>query len=267
MRTGRCDTEVVDDRILVMTVDRVEKKNAFTPKISNELAAAYTRLDDDPDLFVGVLTFAGDHTTAGLKMPLFFTEEASAPPAERRATQTQRRLPFRASPTPPVQAEVPRCKGSPTPRGSRSRWPATSSWPRGHADVAAGAEAGSAPLAAPRSASWSAAGGATRCTTCSRADEFGAEEAPAGSASCRRWSSRVGSDDRAVELARELLQCAPLALQHTIANARLALDADEPTAIDAIPGDEQGGHGDGRLPRGDRVVHRTTPGTVHGTLT
>ena len=38
-----------------MTVDRVEKKNAFTPKISNELGAAYTRLDDDPELFVGVL--------------------------------------------------------------------------------------------------------------------------------------------------------------------------------------------------------------------
>src|SRR6266513_2396739 len=46
---GQVHTEVVDDRILVMTVDRVEKKNAFTPKISNELAAAYTRLDDDPE--------------------------------------------------------------------------------------------------------------------------------------------------------------------------------------------------------------------------
>ena len=73
---GQVRTEVVDERILVMTVDRVEKKNAFTPKISNELAAAYTRLDDDPELFVGVLTFAGDHTTAGLEMPLFFGPDA-----------------------------------------------------------------------------------------------------------------------------------------------------------------------------------------------
>ena len=46
--------EVVDEHILLMTVDRVEKKNAFTPKIVNELSAALTRLDDDPDLFVGV---------------------------------------------------------------------------------------------------------------------------------------------------------------------------------------------------------------------
>ncbi|MEP6296100.1 MAG: enoyl-CoA hydratase-related protein, partial [Ilumatobacter sp.] len=59
---GGVGTEVVDDHILVITVDRVEKKNAFTPKITAELEDALTRLDDDPDLFVGVLTFAGDHT-------------------------------------------------------------------------------------------------------------------------------------------------------------------------------------------------------------
>src|SRR4051812_29415249 len=67
-----------------------------------------------------------------------------------------------------------------------------------------------------------------------RADEFSADEA-----------YRIGlvqevvepgrQVDRAIELARELLQCAPLGLVHTIANARLALDHDEPTAIAAIP--------------------------------
>src|SRR5207253_3006843 len=80
---GRVHAEVVDERILVMTVDRVEKMNAFTPTIANQLAAAYTRLDDDPDLFAGVLTFAGDHTTAGLEMPLFFGPDADpGPPAD-----------------------------------------------------------------------------------------------------------------------------------------------------------------------------------------
>ena len=50
-----------------------------------ELGAALTRLDDDPDLFVGVLTFAGEHTTAGLEMPLFFgTDERAGPPARER---------------------------------------------------------------------------------------------------------------------------------------------------------------------------------------
>ena len=66
-----------------------------------------------------------------------------------------------------------------------------------------------------------------------RADEFGADEA-----------YRIGlvqevvepgtQRERAVELARELLQCSPTALRHTIANARIALDEDEPAAIAAI---------------------------------
>ncbi len=37
---GQVLTEIVDDHILVMTVDRVEKKNAFTPKIMAELRAS-----------------------------------------------------------------------------------------------------------------------------------------------------------------------------------------------------------------------------------
>jgi enoyl-CoA hydratase/carnithine racemase len=66
-----------------------------------------------------------------------------------------------------------------------------------------------------------------------RADEFGADEA-----------HRIGlvqeivepgdQRERAIDLARELLQCSPTALRHTIANARLALDEDEPAAITAI---------------------------------
>src|SRR5215210_3660292 len=79
---GETRAEVVDDHVLLITVDRTEKKNAFTPKISGELAAALTRLDEDPELFVGVLTFAGEHTTAGLEMPLFFGPGAE--PAPRR---------------------------------------------------------------------------------------------------------------------------------------------------------------------------------------
>ena len=73
---GQVRTTVVDDHVLHMTVDRVEKKNAFTPKITRELGAALTRLDEDPDLWVGALSFAGEHTTAGLDMPLFFGPDA-----------------------------------------------------------------------------------------------------------------------------------------------------------------------------------------------
>ena len=82
---------MVDDHILVITVDRVEKKNAFTPKIMDGAQDALTRLDDEPELFVGVLTFAGEHTTAGLEMPLFFSRRRPAAAAERKAAQTSSR--------------------------------------------------------------------------------------------------------------------------------------------------------------------------------
>ena len=99
-----------------------------------------------------------------------------------------------------------------------------------------------------------------------RADEFSADEA-----------LRIGlvqeviepgrQRDRAVELGRELSQCAPVALQHTIANAPTRARCGRAHRDRRHSRDEQGGDGDGRLPRRDRVVHRTTPGTVHGTLT
>jgi enoyl-CoA hydratase/carnithine racemase len=43
----------------------------------HELALALTELDESPDLRVGVLGFAGAHTTAGLDLPLFFGPAAA----------------------------------------------------------------------------------------------------------------------------------------------------------------------------------------------
>src|SRR5947209_11053187 len=218
-----------------MTVDRVEKKNAVTPKITTELGEALTRLDDDPDLFVGVLAFAGAHTTAGLEMPLFFSEEAKRDAARRQAEQV----------TEPVD---------PFGLGRRLRKPRVTAVQgitftigieialAGDIIVAASdtrfcqlePKRGLAPLGGATVRYVQRAGWGNAMYHLLRADEFTADEA---------W--RIGlvqevvepgaQRERAVELARELLQCAPLALQHTIANARLALDVDEPTAIDAIP--------------------------------
>ncbi|MDQ0124846.1 enoyl-CoA hydratase/carnithine racemase [Pseudomonas lini] len=55
--------------LLLIGIDRPEKRNGFTPKMFAELAAAYTRLEQDPELRVGVLYAEGDHFTAGLDMP------------------------------------------------------------------------------------------------------------------------------------------------------------------------------------------------------
>ena len=232
---GEVSVEVVDEHILVMTVDRVEKKNAFTPKIANELTDAMTRLDEDDDLFVGVLAFAGAHTTAGLEMPLFFSEEAKRAEAMRKAGQTSE----------PVD---------PYGLGRRLRKPRITAVQgitftigieialAGDIIVAASdtrfcqlePKRGLAPLGGATIRYVQRGGWGNAMYHLLRADEFDAAEA-----------YRIGlvqevvepgtQIDRAVALAREMLQCAPLALQHTIANARLALDHDEPAAINAIP--------------------------------
>ena len=55
--------------LLLMQIDRPAKRNGFTPAMYAQLAAAYSRLDDDPALRVGVLHAAGAHFTAGLDLP------------------------------------------------------------------------------------------------------------------------------------------------------------------------------------------------------
>jgi len=64
-------TSEVDGRILNITVDRAAKLNAFTPEMFDALSDALTRLDRDDELWVGVIQFAGAHTTAGLDLPRF----------------------------------------------------------------------------------------------------------------------------------------------------------------------------------------------------
>lgn len=54
--------------VLAMGLDRAAKMNAFTLPMLRELAEAYTRLESDPELRVGVLFAHGDHFTAGLDL-------------------------------------------------------------------------------------------------------------------------------------------------------------------------------------------------------
>lgn len=64
---GRIDVRR-DGAVLLMGVDRVAKRNGFTPRMFHELGAAYTRLQDDPNLFVGLVYAHGDHFSAGIDM-------------------------------------------------------------------------------------------------------------------------------------------------------------------------------------------------------
>lgn len=62
-------TTARDGRLLQIRIDRPRKLNGFTPKMSAELAEAYTLLERDDDLWVGVLSAEGPHFTAGLDLP------------------------------------------------------------------------------------------------------------------------------------------------------------------------------------------------------
>jgi enoyl-CoA hydratase/carnithine racemase len=62
-------TSVRRGALLLIGINRPAKRNGFTPRMFRELAEAYTLLDDDPELRVGVLHAHGDHFTAGLDLP------------------------------------------------------------------------------------------------------------------------------------------------------------------------------------------------------
>ncbi len=68
---GSVVVDIVDDHILTMAINRPAKYNGFTPEMMDELVDAYTRLDDDDQLWAGVLHAVGDHFTAGLDLPRF----------------------------------------------------------------------------------------------------------------------------------------------------------------------------------------------------
>ncbi|MFZ0831867.1 MAG: crotonase/enoyl-CoA hydratase family protein [Mycobacterium sp.] len=59
------------DRVLLITINRPEAKNAVNAAVSRGLADAMDRLDDDADLSVGVLTGAGGSFCAGMDLKAF----------------------------------------------------------------------------------------------------------------------------------------------------------------------------------------------------
>jgi enoyl-CoA hydratase len=55
-------------RVLLMGLNRPQKRNAFTRAMLGELAAAYGRLESDEELWCGVLFAHGEHFTGGLDL-------------------------------------------------------------------------------------------------------------------------------------------------------------------------------------------------------
>lgn len=65
---GSITTEV-RDHLFLIGLNRPEKFNGYTPTMAKQLVAALTRLDEDDDLWVGVIFGHGEHFTAGLDLP------------------------------------------------------------------------------------------------------------------------------------------------------------------------------------------------------
>jgi enoyl-CoA hydratase len=59
------------DRILIITINRPEAKNAANAAVSHGLASAMDTLDEDPGLSVGILTGAGGTFCAGMDLKAF----------------------------------------------------------------------------------------------------------------------------------------------------------------------------------------------------
>jgi len=55
--------------LLLIGFNRPSKYNGYTPKMAKELVAAIARLDEEDDLRCGVIFGHGDHFTAGLDLP------------------------------------------------------------------------------------------------------------------------------------------------------------------------------------------------------
>jgi len=62
----------IDDQVAVVTLNRPEKLNTWTPIMGGELLEAFRRIDDDPNVRVAVLTGAGERAfCAGADMDFF----------------------------------------------------------------------------------------------------------------------------------------------------------------------------------------------------
>ena len=70
-------TVEVRDHVMLIGIDRREKYNSYTPQMARQLAEAFTRLDEDESLWVGVVFGHGKHFTAGLDLPMWTEDMAN----------------------------------------------------------------------------------------------------------------------------------------------------------------------------------------------
>jgi len=221
-----------DGHVLLIGLDRPDKRNAADAAMLEQLALAYGELDRDPELRVGLVFAHGEHFTAGLDLAdigprigaggLDLVPDGGIDPWGMRGTPVSK----------PVVVAV---QGTCLTLGielilAADIAVAADSTSFGQIEVSRGIlPFGGATIRMPRAVGW---GDAMRWIL--TGDRFDAAEA-----------HRIGlvqevvphglQYDRALEIARRIADQAPLAVQAALANARLALrDGDE--AVHVLPG-------------------------------
>ena len=76
-----------EEQITTITLNRPEKKNALSPEMHREMLDVMTRLEDDDETRVVILTGAGDSFCAGQDLKAFFLEKADKPTERRRTSR------------------------------------------------------------------------------------------------------------------------------------------------------------------------------------
>ena len=227
-----------DGHVLLVGLNRPEKRNAMDVRALDELSAAYQVLDEDDDLRVGVVFGHGDHFSAGLDLATVGPVVAAQGPAALGGSGTVD--PFGVWQRPARKPIVLAVQGI---AFTLSIELALAS------DIVVAADDvrfrqlevgrgimpfGGATFRAPVSLGW---GNAMRFLL--TGEEFGADEAlriglvqeivPAGQ-----------QRQRALDIARMIAAQAPLGVQATLANARIGRDAGQAAAVehlrDVLPG-------------------------------
>ena len=73
---GEVSTQI-EGHTLLIEVDRSAKMNGFTPTMFEGIENALFELARQEELWVGIIAFKGEHTTAGLDLPKFSVQMLS----------------------------------------------------------------------------------------------------------------------------------------------------------------------------------------------
>ncbi len=224
----------VDGHVLLIGINRPEKRNAFDLATLEQLSAAYQRLGEDGEIRVGVLYARGDHFSAGLDLAEVGPAVAVRGPEVLAGPGRYDPFGVWGEPVPkPVVMAVNGIAFTLSIELALSSDIVVAAHDVRFCQLEIGRGImpyGGATFRAPARLGW---GNAMRFLL--TADEFGAEEArrmglvqevvPAGQ-----------HVDRAVEIARHIAAQAPLGVQGTLANARAARAAAERVAVEHLRG-------------------------------